>query len=63
MNPRKPKEHRITKGTSISMTPAMVRELDEIAEREGRSRSNLIVLFVREKVAEYNAKQKKESEP
>lgn len=56
MNPKKPKEDRIVKGTSISMSPALVRELDEIADREQRSRSNLIVMMLREKVAEYNAK-------
>jgi metal-responsive CopG/Arc/MetJ family transcriptional regulator len=54
-------EERIVTGTSISMSPAMVRELDAIAEAEGRSRSNLIVMMLREQVAEYNARKKKES--
>lgn len=56
MNPKKPAGEKIVKGTSISMPPAMVIELDAIAEAENRSSSNLIVMMLREKVAEYNAK-------
>lgn len=56
MNPKKPDGEKIVKGTSISMPPAMVRELDAIADAQNRSRSNLIVMMLREKVAEYNAK-------
>lgn len=48
-------KEKIVKGTSIAMPTSMVRDLDEIAAQENRSRSNLIVLMLREKVAEYRA--------
>ena len=59
MSAKKPPEARYVKGTSISMTREMVRELDAIADAGNRSRSNLIVMMLREKIDEYNAKKRK----